>query len=217
MSRAVEQTGADIVIAALSRAPAVLAMAFLLGACDGAAPTATPLPTNTRLPPTVTPPPPTTTPLPPTATATRPATVDGAVMLDTEKKCQVTLPASFTPDATGDGNATSSDGNAFLNLTSFDTEPLGFEATTQLVIDEFSAAIDDYEETERRSGTNRGRPFTGVTFTATLVGQPRLGQFYFVQEGSTTCAISIVVLQSAASGFGDTIDALVASVQAAQP
>jgi hypothetical protein len=208
-------------------------------------PTATAVPpTNTVAPPTATIVPPTATvaatatrpPATPTtaATATRPAATatraaagasptrpatagGGGVLVDAANGCQVTLPATFTADAAGGGNATANDDNAFLNLSSFPTEPLGFEPTAQLFIDGFTTAIDDYKEADRQQGTDRGRPFLGVTFTATLVGEPLRGQFYFVQEAGTTCALSVLVKESVASGYGDIIGALVDSVQAVKP
>ena len=192
-------------------------------------PTATPVPpTNTPVPPTATAVPPTNTPVPPTATrpaptatrpaaATVPATTSGNVMVDAQNACQVTLPENFTADAAGGGNATSNDDNAFLNLSSFPTEPLGLEQTAELFIEGFSGSIDNYQEVDRQEGTDRGRPFIGVTFTASLQGEPVVGQFYFVDESGTACSLSVLVKESVASGYGDTIGALVDSVQAVKP
>ena len=141
----------------------------------------------------------------------------GNVLVDAENACQVTLPANFTADAAGGGNATSNDDNAFLNISSFPTEPLGFQETARLFVDGFTTQIDNYVEADRQEGTDRGRQFLGVTFTATLAGEPIVGQFYFVEEAGTSCALSVLVKESAASGYGDTIGALVDSVQAVKP
>jgi hypothetical protein len=138
-------------------------------------------------------------------------------MTDADQKCQVTLPANWTPDPAGGGNATSNDTNAFLNLTSLPSEPLGLEATANLFVEGFKGSVTDYKEANRQSGTDRGRPYSGVTFTGSLASEPVVGQFYFVQEGPTLCALSVLVKQSVASGYADIIGNLVDSVQAVKP
>ena len=138
-------------------------------------------------------------------------------MVDTTKACQVTLAGTFVEDSGGGGNATTTDDNAFLNLSAFPSQPLGFEQTATLFIEGFTQAIDDYKEADRQQGTDRGRPYLGVTFTATLIGEPIVGQFYFVEEAGNTCALSVLVKQSAASNYGSIIGSLVDSVQAVKP
>ncbi len=199
-------------------------------------PTATPVPptatpTNTPVPPTATPTK-SNTPVPPTATAvpptaTRPAatattarastapTTGGKVLTDTTKACQVTLPATFTGD--NDGSATSNDQNAFLNLQAFPVQPLGLEATITLFVDGFKGSIVDYKETNRQSGTDRGRPYTVVTYTGTLASEPVVGQFYFVQESSSICTMSFIVKQKVSSQYGDIVGSLADSLQAVKP
>lgn len=208
----------------------------VLPTSTAAPPTSTvPPPTATSVPPTNTVPPPTATTAPPTATVTRAAAATpttatrpaasatpaaaggGGVMLDGAGACQITLPATFAPDAADSGNASSSDGNAFLNLASTPTAPLGLAETVAQNLDLFSAIITDYKEIERQSGTVEGRPYIGVTFTATVEGTPVVGQFYFVEDGATICALSAVVMDSAASQYGDTFASLVDSIRAVKP
>ncbi len=70
---------------------------------------------------------------------------------------------------------------------------------------------------DRQAGTDRGRPLVGATFTAALIGEPVLGQLYFVQEGATICAMSFVALQSVAGGYDTIIADVVDSVRAVTP
>lgn len=137
-------------------------------------------------------------------------------MTDADKKCQVTLPATFKADASGSGNATSTDNNAFLNLVSFDST-LGLQTTSDLFIEGFKGSIEGYKETNRQSGTDRGRPYSVVTFTGTLAGESIVGQFYFVQEPATICTMSFLVKQSVSAQYGDTVGNLADSLQAVKP
>jgi hypothetical protein len=240
----------------------VLGLISLLAACGGAAATATPPPTatkvpptntaipptNTPVPPTNTPVPPTNTPVPPTATsvpptntpvpptatrpaptatrpaptATRPAPAatrgtasGGKVITDSDNVCQATVPATFTTDT--DGNAVSPDEDLAVNLVSFPEEAFGFEGTVEFISETLAASIDDYTEVDNQSGTDRGRPFTVITFTATSEGQDLIGQFYFVQDGDNVCALTTAVLASVATQYTDTIVSITESVEAVKP
>jgi hypothetical protein len=78
-------------------------------------------------------------------------------------------------------------------------------------------SVDNYQKADCQSSTDRGRPYTGITFTGSLVGSPILEQLYFVQDGPTICAMSILVPQSASTGYDVIIGNLVDSVQAVKP
>lgn len=190
-------------------------------------PTATAVPpTATAVPPTATRPAPTATQPAPTATraaatATRPTassaptTGAGKVLKDSDNVCQATVPSNFTTDA--DGNAVSADQNMAVNLVSFPVDAFGFEGTVAFISETLSTTLENYTEIDNQSGTDRGRPFTVITFTATSEGQDIVGQFYFVQETANVCALTTAVLKSALSQYTDTIVNIVDSVQAVKP
>ena len=150
------------------------------------------------------------------ATATRTATAGGTVLTDARKACQATLPAIFTPDPAGDGTATSRDGYASLRLESFPAEPRDLEAAAAAFIESARGAIGDYAEFDRHSGTNDGLPVVTVVFTGARAGEPVVGQFYFVQDGPTICALTTTVLAWGAAGYTE-LGPLVDSVRAVRP
>jgi hypothetical protein len=200
-------------------------------------PTNTPVPpTNTPVPPTATAVPPTATAVPPTATAvpptatkpaptaTRPAatatkgttsTGGTKVLKDSDNTCQATIPASFTTDT--DGNAISDDENLALNLVSFPADAFGFQGTVEFISETVAASLENYTEVDNQSGTDKGRPFTVITFTATSQGEDIIGQFFFVQEGSNVCSLTTLVLASAIDQYQDTIVNISESVTAVKP
>jgi hypothetical protein len=191
-------------------------------------------PTNTAVPPTATAVPPTATAVPPTATvaptATRPAptatrpvptatraTSGGTtkVLKDSDNVCQVSVPANFTTDA--EGNAVSPDENFALNLVSFPVDTFGFEGTVDFIVELLKASLQNFTEVDNTSGTDRGRPFNIVTFTATSAGENVVGQFYFVQETTNVCALTTLVLAAQLPQYQDLMVNLVDSVQAVKP
>ena len=153
------------------------------------------------------------------ATPARPAspTTGGIVLTDTDNLCQVTLPATFTPDPAGGGNAVSGDERVGLNLLSFPEATFGFAGTVDFIIGTISASVEGYQEVGRESGTSRGRPYTSVAFQGASVGEPVAGRFYLVQEGPTVCALTVIMQAAAASEYAATVDALAESVQAVRP
>jgi hypothetical protein len=195
-------------------------------------PTNTPVPpTATAVPPTATAVPPTATTAPPTATrpaptATRPAATAtrpaasvapgaGKVLKDSDNVCQATVPSNFTVDA--DGNASAPDDNLAFNLVSFPVDAFGFEGTVEFISETLAATLQDYTEVDNQSGTDRGRPFTVITFTATSVGEDIIGQFYFVQENTNVCALTAIVLASQVDKYQDIMVNVVDSVKAVTP
>jgi hypothetical protein len=138
-------------------------------------------------------------------------------MTDADNQCQVTLPATFTPDPAGGGNAVSADERAAINLTAFPVDAFGYEGTVDFIVGTVSATIEGYNETERGTGLSRGRQFTSVDFEGTSAGQPVVGQFYFVEEGANVCALTVVMEAAAESQYATTVDALAESVQAVRP
>ena len=155
------------------------------------------------------------------ATPARPASPvapgGGTVMTDADNQCQVTLPANFTPDPAGGGSAVSADEQVGVNLLSFPVDTFGFAGATDFIIGTISASVEGYREIDRQSGNSRGRPFTSVSFEGTSVGEPVAGRFYFVQEGTNVCALTVVMRAAAASQYATAIDAMIESIQAVRP
>jgi hypothetical protein len=157
------------------------------------------------------------TPATPARPASPTAAGGGMVLTDADNQCQVTLPANFTPDPAGGGNAVSADERVGINVLAFPVDPFGFEGTIDFIIGTVSASVEGYQETDRQSGTSRGRPYTDVSFQGTSVGEPVAGRFYFVQEGANICALTVVMQAAAAGEYAATIDALAESLQAVTP
>lgn len=102
------------------------------------------------------------------------------------------IPAGYAVDASSPDAIDAADGSAFATLSSFPSNGLTLDQTAATFSDTFKHLFSDYQETFRSAGKDRGRDVLGVSFTATVAGQPSAGQFYFLQEGDTVCTITYV-------------------------
>ncbi|CAA9576982.1 MAG: VgrG protein [uncultured Thermomicrobiales bacterium] len=207
-------------------------MLALLAACGGAAPTATPPPTNTPVPPTATVAPtntpvpptatvaptntpvpptptvaPTNTPVPPTATIapTRAATAaaTGAQVTDSSGKCRMTLNPVFRANAGSTDTYSTADSLAILTFAGTDTPGLALDAATTAFIGGFQSVVTGYVETGRQTSKDARGDIQIVTFNGAVSGQQAKGVFYFVQNGSVLCSLVALAIPPGDQQYAD--------------
>ena len=82
----------------------------------------------------------------------------------------------------------------------------------------FRDAFPEYQESYRSGGKLAGgREELAINFDVTSEGQAVRGQFYFLQTGTTVCAITYARPAPANAEFVDVPDPLVSALELRQP
>ncbi len=146
----------------------------------------------------------------PRTTPTVPAKASGAMVVDSDNRCQVALPAGMTEDAPGTGEFTVDNDGGFALLQSI--EGAEFDTTVSLFITSFTPIFTNYQETNRQKTADAEQ----VDFTGELI-KPVRGTMYFKQYGSVICNIILMVYTSSSYPYDQALGTMIGSVQLVKP
>ena len=146
----------------------------------------------------------------PRTTPTVPAATVGKMVVDSDNRCQVALPAGMTEDAPGTGEFTVENDGGFALLQSI--EGAEFDTTVSLFITAFTPIFANYQETNRQKTADSEQ----VDFTGELINPVR-GTMYFKRYGTVLCNIILMVYTSSAYPYEQALGTMIGSVQLVKP